>query len=72
MNRELENKTNHLQLVGCDLLEVMDNVLNGMSDEEFDKIFEEINETYPNAITVDKYIELLEKHGNKVFNTENR
>ena len=72
MNRELENKTNHLQLVGCDLLEVMDNVLNGMSDEEFDKTFEEISKTYPNAISADKYIELLEKHGNKVFNTENR
>lgn len=71
MNRELENKTNHLQLVGYELLEVMDNVLNEMSDEEFNKTFEEINETYPNAITTDKYIELLEKHGNKVFNTEN-
>ena len=72
MNRELENKTNHFQLVGYELLEVMDNVLNGMSDEEFDKTFEEINETYPNAISADKYIELLEKHGNKVFNTENQ
>lgn len=72
MSRELENKTNHLQLIGYELLEIMDNVLDDMSDKEFEKKWKEIDETYPNAITADKYIELLEKHGNKVFNTENQ